>query len=146
MNVQDILNNKGKDVVTINVKSTVKQAVEALIKHNIGAVVVVDDEITPVGIVSERDVLREIHHRNDVIHETRVDRIMSTDLIVGVLEDSLEYVRCTFTQNRIRHLPILEQGTMTGIISIGDVVKSLLKEKDSENRYLRDFITDKYPR
>ncbi|MFC1852025.1 CBS domain-containing protein [candidate division CSSED10-310 bacterium] len=145
MTVKKIVEHKGSNVITLPMGRTVNHAIEILIRHNIGALVVVDEKNKPVGIISERDILREIHNRGDAIHETPVERVMSSELIVGVLEDTLDYVRCTFTKNRIRHLPIIEGGNLVGIVSIGDVVKALIKEKDTENKYLRDFIMDKYP-
>jgi len=145
MTAERLLKQKGSDVVTVNHSATINEAIEALVRHNIGAVMVVDQDHKPVGIVSERDILREVHHRGDLIGATTVDRIMSKDLIVGLLSDTLDYIQCVFTKNRIRHLPIVEHGKMVGILSIGDVVKARLQEQQVENHYLRDFIMDKYP-
>ena len=145
MTVKNLLKQKGNTVVTIHKDHNVKQAVEVLIRHNIGAIIVVDDQENPLGIVSERDILREVHHHGDVMEATPIQKIMTSELIIGLLGDSLDYVQCIFTKNRIRHLPIFDQGKMVGIISIGDVVKTRLKEQEVENHYLRNFIMDKYP-
>jgi CBS domain-containing protein len=144
MTVRELLKGKG-GVVTLPRGSTIRQAMEVLIRHNIGAVVIVDEKHVPVGIVSERDIMREAHNRLNEISSTPVEKIMSSELIIGLPDDSMDYVQCIFTSNRIRHLPIIENGKMIGIISIGDVVKARLTQQEIENRYLRDFIMDKYP-
>lgn len=145
MLVRDLLKAKGSSVITIRAGSTIKQAMEVLIRHNIGAVMVVNEEGNPVGIVSERDILRESHNHLDRAFTTIVDSIMSTDLIIGLPDDTLEYVECVITDNKIRHLPIMENGKMIGIISIGDIVKALLQHSETQIHYLRDYIMDKYP-
>lgn len=147
MTVQRILDKKTQKIISLERGSTIKQAVEAMVRHNIGALVIVDEKQEPVGIMTERDILRELHGNKaeEDIYDCPVDRLMSTELIIGLPTDTLEYVDCVFTNNRIRHLPIFDKGKMIGMVSIGDIVKARLKETESENRYLRDFIMDKYP-
>ena len=105
----------------------------------------VDKENKILGIIAARDVLMAVINNLDNIRELRVDKIMTTDLIVATEEDDIDYIQAIMTENRIRHIPVLDGKELKGIISIGDVVKSLLKAKDVENRYLKDYIADKYP-
>jgi CBS domain-containing protein len=111
-----------------------------LVEHGIGAVVVEDhDDIR--GIFSERDVMRLATGGTAALRGTRVSDVMTTDLVVGVEDDAVDYVMEIMTRNRIRHLPIVdEDGALTGLVSIGDVVNALRQEVEAENRYLRDYI------
>lgn len=139
MRIRDILRKKGHDVVTASAGETVLDAVERLVEHNIGAVVVVEgDEVA--GILSERDVLQLTARAADALSDTTVGEIMSTDLVIGVEDDDLDYVMEIMTRNRVRHLPILRDGTLRGILSIGDVVNACRREVEAENRHLKDYI------
>jgi CBS domain-containing protein len=140
MRIRDILHVKGRDVVTISPDHTVMGAVKVLVEHSIGAVVVEDhDDIR--GIFSERDVMRLATGGTAALRDTRISDVMTTDLVVGVEDDDVDYVMEIMTRNRIRHLPIVdEDGALTGLVSIGDVVNALRREMEAENRYLRDYI------
>ena len=140
MRVRDILRGKGADVVTISPTDTVHEAIEALVKHNIGSLVVTASNGTVVGIISERDILREGAQRCDQLKETAVGDVMTRDVIIGVPDDDIDYVMGIMTKNRIRHLPVLEESGLIGIISIGDVVNAHLGETEFENRMLKDYI------
>lgn len=139
MKISDILRNKGHDVVTIPPDRRIDEAVALLMEHRIGAVVVIEgDEIR--GILTERDVLRVA--ADDPVRLTR-DRVadhMTADLVVGVADDEIDYVMEILTRNRIRHLPVVDDGRLIGILSIGDVVNALRRGLESENRYLRDYV------
>lgn len=139
MKIRDILQKKGADVLTITSDRTVHEAIALLCEHRIGALVVQDDDEI-VGIVSERDILRECGERCESLKQTKVAQIMTKDLIIGVLDDKLTYVMGVMTKNRVRHLPVMEGGELVGIISIGDVVNAHLKETEFENRLLKDYI------
>jgi CBS domain-containing protein len=102
---------------------------------------VLDDDGHPLGIISERDVLRECHRREGQLGQVAVREIMTRDLIIGVPDDDLDYTMGIMTTNRIRHLPIVDGGRIAGLISIGDVVKACLEETAYENRYLKEYIT-----
>jgi CBS domain-containing protein len=93
-----------------------------------------------VGIFTERDILREVAERADQLRETKVGDVMTRNVIIGVPEDTVEYVMGIMTQNRIRHLPVMEEDELVGIVSIGDVVNSHLHKTQFENRLLRDYI------
>jgi CBS domain-containing protein len=140
MTIRGILRQKGSDVVTIEPERTVLAAIRRLVDHRIGALVVTRDHGSIVGIITERDILRESAERSDRLHETRVRDVMTTDVIIGLPDDDLDYVMGIMTKNRIRHLPVLEGEQLAGIISIGDVVNIQLRRTEFENRMLKDYI------
>ena len=123
MNVKRILATKGTNVITVQPTQTVKEAVTLLAQHNIGALVVVGKSGEPVGIISERDIIRRAADRENVF-SLPVEAVMTADLITGMPQDDLKSVANTMTQRRFRHLPIVDRGTMGGIVSTGDVVKA----------------------
>jgi CBS domain-containing protein len=123
MNVRRILTTKGGGVVTVRPDQTIREAIALLAKHNIGALVAVDAENRPVGILSERDITRQLA-KNEDLFTLPVSDLMTKDVITGMPQDDLKSVAITMTDKRIRHLPIVDQGKLCGIISIGDVVKT----------------------
>lgn len=145
MKVRDILKDKGTEVITIGAEETICDAVRTLVEKNIGSLLVLDENGKIVGIITERDILKECSNRCDLLKETKVKEVMTTDLIIGSPDDDIDYVESVMTQNRVRHLPIIANQKLKGIISIGDVVKVLHRECSVENRYLKDFISGKYP-
>jgi CBS domain-containing protein len=106
----------------------------------VGALVVTTAEGKVVGIITERDLLRVCAARSGEIDDTRIAECMPANLIIGLPEDEVGYVMGIMTNNRIRHLPIMNGERLEGIISIGDVVKAQLEETEFENRYLKDYI------
>lgn len=150
MRISDILRRKGGDVVTIEPSATVHEAIQRLNQHSIGALLVTDDTGQLCGIITERDMLRECGDRCTRLAAPAGDDgsecpalvkdVMTTDVIIGVPEDDLNYVMGVMTKNRIRHLPVFEQGKLAGIVSIGDVVNAHVEEADFENRVLQDYI------
>ncbi len=125
MNVRTILATKGTHVVTVRPEQTIREAVRLLVQHNIGALVAVDEAGQPVGIISERDIVRAAARYEDRdICTMRVEEIMTKDLITGTPQDDVHSVAHTMTERRIRHLPIMEGGKLAGIVSIGDVLKA----------------------
>ncbi len=150
MRIKDILREKGTDVVTIEVGRTVHDAICTLNEHGIGSLIVTREGGEIAGIITERDILRECGERCVRLTEPPareeapcaafVRDIMSKDVVIGVPDDDLDYVMGIMTKNRIRHLPILEDGKLVGIISIGDVVNAHLKETEFENRMLKDYM------
>jgi CBS domain-containing protein len=123
MNVKSILAVKGRGVITINPWQTIKEAILVLSRHNIGALVVVDEEGQVIGILSERDIIRQAAKREDVFSQ-KVNELMTKDVITGMPQDDLHSVANLMTENRVRHLPICSEGKLVGIVSIGDVVKA----------------------
>lgn len=140
MRIKDILRDKGAEVVTIGGSATVHDAIMRLNKHNVGSLVVAMENGVVLGIITERDILREAGERCEEIRDRLVGEVMTRDVIIGVPEDDLDYVMGVMTKNRIRHLPVMDESGLVGIISIGDVVKSHLRETKFENRMLKDYI------
>lgn len=139
MKIRDVLRTKGSDVIQIAPDRSVLDAVRRFAEHRIGALVVTrDGEIE--GVISERDVMNLAAERPEALAVTAVSDIMTTDVIVGVPTDDLDYVMNVMTNNRIRHLPIVDDGTLAGIVSIGDVVNEVRRSVESENRHLKDYI------
>jgi CBS domain-containing protein len=123
MNIASLLATKGDMVVTVRAEHSIREALVLLARHNIGALVVVDDDHLPIGIVSERDVVREAA-RDEGLFARAVGAIMTRDVIVGMPGDDLMAVGLTMTDRHIRHLPVVHQGRLVGIVSLGDVVKA----------------------
>ena len=145
MKVKDILAAKGSRVVTVEKSSSIIDAMSIFSANRVGSLLVMDKDNNILGIIGARDVLMAVINHLDDIKTLTVETIMTTDLIVGTQEDSVDYILAVMTENRVRHIPILEGKELKGLVSIGDVVKSQLKEKDVENKYLKDYIADKYP-
>src|SRR5262245_50672085 len=123
MNIASLLATKGRMVVTARAEQTIRDVLGLLARHNIGALVVVDETHFPIGIVSERDIVRAAA-RDERIFSLAVASLMTRDVIVGTPQDDLVAVGITMTERRIRHLPVVDQGRLVGIVSIGDVVKA----------------------
>lgn len=141
MKIKDIIKEKGPTVYSIDPDRSVKEAIEFLVQHGIGSLLVVEDA-RPIGIFTERDSLRICHLEPEHLADITVRSRMSSHLIIGQLEDDVESIMCVMTEKRIRHLPVIEDsGAVAGMISIGDIVKSLHDHHESEVRYLKDYIT-----
>lgn len=148
MKVKDILASKGTEVITVEQDKTIFEAMTTFASHRLGSLLVLDEKGGIVGILAARDVLMETLRAYDKIKETKVKQVMTKKIIIGYPEDDLKYVQMIMTENRIRHLPIVESKKLTGIISIGDIIKAKLTEFEGyevENRYLKDYIIGKYP-
>lgn len=145
MKVKDILTEKGREVATVGADETVYQAVKKLVEKNIGSLLVLDEKGDIEGIITERDVLRQCDKGFDSFKELKVKEVMTKKLIVASPDDELDYVENIMIKNRVRHLPIIAGKKLEGIISIGDLVNLLRGECKVENRYLKDYISGKYP-
>ncbi|OGL04555.1 MAG: hypothetical protein A3I03_00955 [Candidatus Rokubacteria bacterium RIFCSPLOWO2_02_FULL_68_19] len=139
MNIASLLAKKSGAPITIRPEQTVRDALVLLAKHNIGALVVVNAAGMPVGIVSERDIVREAA-RNEQVFGRAMSEIMTRDVITGVPEDDLASVANLMTEKRIRHLPVVTGGKLIGIISIGDVVKAQRDKYQGEAETLETQI------
>ena len=144
MNIASLLARKGSKVITVHHEQTVRQAVEVLAGHNIGALVVVDRAARAVGILSERDIVRAAA-RNERVFADRVESIMTKDVIIGLPHDDLASVGHTMTERRIRHLPVMEGGQLVGMVSIGDVVKAQRDQYQGEVETLQTQILGERP-
>jgi CBS domain-containing protein len=140
MFISEILRRKGSSVVTTGAGSTVAELVGMLAEHNIGAVVVVDgDEV--VGIVSERDVVRKLAEIGTGVLEQTVADLMSTELVRSSPDDLVDDIAAQMTERRIRHLPVLSDGELAGIVTIGDVVAARIHELERTRVQLETYIT-----
>ncbi|MFX0576341.1 CBS domain-containing protein [Nocardia nepalensis] len=144
MRIAEILRRKGSDVATVAPETTVRTLLSTLAEHNIGAVVVSPDGNRIVGIVSERDVVRSLHARGAALLDTPVSEIMTVDVHTCAPEDRVDSLRGTMTEHRIRHLPVVRDGRLIGIVSIGDVVKSAISELATERQHLVEYVQGQY--
>ncbi len=138
MNVEGILRSKGASVVTIKPEATVEDLVQGLREERIGAMVVSEDGRSVLGIVSERDVVRGLAERGPRVLETRVAELMTRDVVSCSPHDTVKQVMAEMTRRRVRHLPVVADGVLGGIVSIGDVVKNRLEEMETETNVLRE--------
>lgn len=145
MKAREILESKGSRVVTCHEDNTLTDALAIFAANKIGSLLVVDSHDDIRGIIAPRDILIVVLRNLDEISKLKVSEIMTKDLIVATMDDDVDYLQAIMTENRIRHVPILEGAELKGIISIGDAVKAQIKEKEVENRYLKDYIEGKYP-
>ena len=145
MKVKDILAVKGSRVITVHQDNTVIEAIALFFANRVGSLIVVDENDDIKGILAPNDVLKAVHNDLDNIRTTKVGRFMSSNLIVATLDDDIDYLQAVMTENRVRHIPIIEKGRLQGLVSIGDVVKAQLKKRDVENQYLKEYIEGKYP-
>jgi CBS domain-containing protein len=139
MFVEAILNTKGGDVITITSQSTIGELIAALARHNIGAVLVVDDGKL-AGIVSERVVVRHLSGSAEGFRSQPVSMIMTRSLQTCTRSDTLDDAMNKMSRGRFRHLPVLEDGKLIGVISMGDVVKRKIDEAEQEASQLRQYI------
>jgi CBS domain-containing protein len=123
VNIANVLASKGGRVVTIRPDQTVREALERFAERSIGALVVVDDAHRAVGMITERGVLRAALTNERVLSAT-VGAVMTKEVVIGHPSDDLMSVAHTMTEKRIRHLPVMEQGKLVGIVSLGDLVKA----------------------
>ena len=136
----EILEEKGKGVLEIDADESVLDAVQLMVEKNVGSLLVtVGGEIT--GIVTERDYLRRVTLEGRTDAETRVGEIMSSPMVVVTPDTSIDECMAVMTDRRIRHLPVVEDGRIVGLVSIGDLVKFKSKQQTFEIQYLTNYIT-----
>lgn len=140
MRISDVLKNKGAGVLTIAADTTVNDLLTGLVTRNVGAMVVVGSGGV-VGIVSERDVMRKLHEHGPSVLGRPVADIMTTQVITCTPDDSVDSLSGLMTTNRVRHVPVMADGQLAGIVSIGDVVKHRMEELESEQAQLQAYIT-----
>jgi CBS domain-containing protein len=140
MQISAILKNKGPSVATIGRDATVAAAVAELARHNVGALVVSSDGQAVEGIISERDVTRALDRLGGTILDKPVHMIMSSEVRTVSPDEKVESLAVMMTEYRIRHVPVLEDGALAGIVSIGDVVKSRIEELEEDRDALFKYI------
>ena len=140
MDVETILRNKGPAVATIRPDDTVGAAIEALVSRNIGALVASQDGEAVDGIISERDIVHALARHGVALLALSVAEVMTRSVVTCDPTESVAELMAEMTNRRIRHLPVVRDGRLYGIVSIGDVVKNRLDEIEYEARSLRSFI------
>ncbi len=140
MIVDAILRAKGANVETARPDWTVLQAVQKLAEQGVGALVVSADDRRIAGIISERDVMRQIAAGGTATLDRRVEEVMVRDVITCARSDTVNHLMTVMTERRIRHLPVVDDGLLVGIVSIGDVVKRRIEESEHEAEALRQYI------
>jgi len=141
MRVRDVLSSKGNyEVYTVRPNDTVSEFLDKLAELNVGALVVSDDGEQVIGIVSERDVVRKFRNFGDADNAT-VESIMTADVRVCEPGDSVESLMAMMTDHRVRHVPVLEDGVLVGILSIGDAVKYRMDQLEFERDQLTHYVS-----
>lgn len=140
MRIADLLRHKGSDVATAAPGLSVSGLLEDLARHNIGAMVVVDDTGTLVGIVSERDVVRRLNERGADLLHAPVSEIMTSEVVTCGPGEAVDTLAAIMTDRRIRHMPVVEDGRLVGLVSIGDVVRSRIEQLESHSEQLESYI------
>jgi predicted transcriptional regulator len=145
MKAREILAEKGTRVVTIRQDNLLVDVMSHFLANQIGSLVVVDKYDRILGIVAPNDVLKAVHHNPESILTVKVSEVMSENVIVAGPDDDVDKLMAIMTENRVRHIPIIKDGKMAGLVSIGDVVKAQLTVQDVKINYLKDYIEGKYP-
>jgi len=140
MTVKAILSHKSPDIVSIEPTATLAQAAKLLAEHRIGAVLVLGIEGRVAGILSERDIVRALAERGASVLDERVDQVMTRKVFTCSQTDTVAHIMEQMTAQKFRHVPVVDEGRLTGIISIGDVVKYRLHEIENETNALREYI------
>jgi CBS domain-containing protein len=140
MRIADVLRSKGSAVATITEATTVTGLLAELATHNIGAMVVVGPDGI-VGMVSERDVVRRLHERGADLLRQPVSEIMTNVVVTCTPDDLVDDLSALMTNNRVRHVPVLDNGRLAGIVSIGDVVKTRMEQLQAEQERLHAYIS-----
>jgi CBS domain-containing protein len=139
MGIATVLKDKGHGVASVHPDSRVGEAIELLVERRIGAVLVLE-EGRPVGIVSERDIVRCLAVQGSAVMELQVRDVMTAPLITIRPDETICDAMELMTDRRIRHLPVMESGNLVGIVSIGDLVKKRIAEAEQEALALKDYI------
>lgn len=140
MRIADLLRHKGSEVATVPPGISVAGLLEDLARHNVGAMVVCDDSGALVGIVSERDVVRGLNDRGAELLRAPVSEIMTTSVLTCEPSVAVDSLASTMTERRIRHMPVVSDGRLVGIVSIGDVVRSRIEQLESDREQLESYI------
>ncbi len=141
MRIADIISHKGDIVVTTSARAGIREVLAELAEHNVGALVVTDSDGYPVGIVSERDIVRALAARGGDVLDESVAAIMTSDIVTTDPGDLIDRAAEIMTERRIRHMPVVADGRLAGIVTIGDVVSSQLRQLESDRQQLEAYIS-----
>ena len=140
MKVQAMLAEKGDAVLTVRTDVVIAAAIETLTTEKIGALVVSDDGAAVLGILSERDIVRGLREHGTALLKMKVAELMTSPVKTCGLSDDIEGIMAQMTRSRIRHVPVVQDAALCGMISIGDVVKNRLEELEAEASALREYV------
>ena len=140
MNVATILKQKGSDIVWVGPDATLQEAVHLLAEKRIGSALVLDTDLKILGIVSERDIVRALAARGPACLQMPVTSVMTSSVSTCRASDTIDQLMSQMTTGRFRHVPVVEDGRLLGIVSIGDVVKLRIAETELEVTAIRDYI------
>jgi CBS domain-containing protein len=140
MNVEQLLSGKGHDVISLQPHRTLSEAIRTLSEKRIGAVIVMGADGALVGILSERDIIRALGESGAGALESAVSRSMTSQVVTCRPQTSVDELMEIMTTGRFRHVPVVENGRVTGIVSIGDVVKHRVAAIEAESQAMRDYI------
>lgn len=141
MRVSDVLSSKGSDAIyTIRPDASIRELLDVLAERNVGAMVVSNDGESMIGIVSERDVVRKLRDVENA-RDVTVATIMTTDVQVAAPDDSFKSLMIAMTEHRVRHIPVLDDGRLVGVLSIGDAVKHRMEQLEFERDQLNKYVT-----
>ena len=138
--VSKVIEKKGSDILSVSPDSIVFDAIEKMAERSAGTALVMEGDQL-VGLISERDFIRKIYLQNKCGQGVKVSEIMSTELTTVSPDELLENCMAIMTEKRIRHLPVVEEGKVVGVISIGDIVKFMAEQKESEIKNLQSYIS-----
>jgi CBS domain-containing protein len=140
MLVRDVLQSKGRRIITIDCEATLGEAIARMVQNNIGSLPVVDHDNKLIGIISERDVLRVIHNRGEGFGRLPVCDLMTRDPVTCNLDDDVEAVMGQMSDRRIAKVPVTTGNELVGVVSVGDVVKAMHEKLQNENQHLLSYI------
>jgi CBS domain-containing protein len=140
MLVRDVLESKGRRVISIDSETTVSEAVSKLVQNNIGSLPVLDQSGSLVGVFSERDVLRVIHNRGEGFGRMRVAEVMTARPVTCSLEDDVNDVMGKMSERHIAKVPVMSEDKLVGVVSVGDVIKVMYDKLHTENQHLISYI------
>jgi len=141
VNVEDFLEIKRRTVITIGPDKTIQAAIKKLVDNNIGALPVCDSKGVMLGIITERDLLKECLQKIAQVSSTTIKDVMTKEVAISVPEDNIDYIVSVMTHKKIRHIPIVDGSKLVGIISARDLVESQLEEYKADVRYYNDYIS-----
>ena len=143
--IKELLEAKGSTTVqTIGPEETVFTAVTRMVEHNIGAILVIENNVIK-GILTERDYLRFVCDRGRTARDTPIEELMTRRVVYTTPDTTIDAAMAVMTEQRVRHLPVMFEGRLMGIISIGDMVKQISRNQEAKINFLEDYIADPYP-
>jgi CBS domain-containing protein len=142
MVADDILRRKGRDTITVAPDATLREAADTLAEYNIGALVVTSDDGTVAGVLSEHDVVQTLSDRGADALTVTVREVVTGEVLTCTPEDDVKALMERVTRRRARHLPVVQDGTVDGVISVGDLLKTRLEEMETERKVLQDRLLD----